>query len=147
MKVLNFETIWHSLSTDLIDVGMRSRSIRDWALRQGEKQLYQHALLDNLFTPCAIRDHYYMACRAINKSGACHLDEDAGKAIQDHDYRRRMLEYDKRIAELLDPIWEQEVMSYKLSSDERPQLSEVIETASGQKKIHLALQESSKKEE
>ena len=47
MKILNFETVWHSLSTDLIDVGMRSRSMRDWALRRGEKQLYQHALLDN----------------------------------------------------------------------------------------------------
>jgi hypothetical protein len=69
------------------------------------------------------RDPNYLACRAINNSGACHLDEDAGKAIQDHDYRRRMLEYDKRIAELLDPIWEQEVMSHELSSDERLKLS------------------------
>jgi hypothetical protein len=51
------------------------------------------------------------------------MDEDAGKAIQDHDYRRRMLEYDKRIAELLDPLWEQEVMSHELSSDERLKLS------------------------
>ena len=47
MKNLNLETIWHSLSTDLLDLGMRSKSVRDWALRHGEKLLYQHALVDN----------------------------------------------------------------------------------------------------
>ena len=60
-----------------------------------------------------------MACRAINKSGACHLDEDAGKAIQDREYRRRMVEYGKRTAELLNPIWENEVMIHQASPEEK----------------------------
>ena len=88
------------------------RSIREWQDAYGYAR--EPAEVKNLFTPCAIRDHYYVACQSIKKSGACHMDENASKAIQDLDYRRRMLEYDRRIAELLDPLWEDEVIFHEL---------------------------------
>lgn len=66
MKILNLETIWHSLSTNIIDLSMRSRSIRDWALRQGERQLYQHTLLDNPDRrPWKIQEMRYLTLRNL----------------------------------------------------------------------------------
>jgi len=92
------------------------RNIRDW--QDAYAYAREPAEVKNLFTPCAIRDHYYMACRSIKRSGACHMDENAGKAIEDQDYRRKMLAYDRRIAELLNPLWEDEVMVHELSAGE-----------------------------
>jgi len=93
------------------------RSIRKWQDAYAYNR--EPTEVNNLFAPCAIRDHYYMACRAIEKCGACHMDDDAGKAIQDQVYRRRMVEYGKRTAELLNPIWENEVMIHQASPEEK----------------------------
>jgi len=65
--------------------------------------------LGNLFRPCPIRDHYRFAHRLVSSQGAQPMDEHAAAALADPEYRRRMMEYDRRIAEVLDPLWRREV--------------------------------------
>ncbi|MGD0099247.1 MAG: hypothetical protein ABSC60_02755 [Acidobacteriota bacterium] len=42
------------------------------------------------------------------------MDEEASRAIQDCEYHTGMVEYGRRTADLLDPIWEQEIYFDKL---------------------------------
>jgi MoaA/NifB/PqqE/SkfB family radical SAM enzyme len=82
------------------------RDIRSWQkqwLGDGNRPM------NNLFTPCPIRDHYEFAWQTIRKNRAEPLDDPATRALSDPDYRRRMVEYDLQIAELLDPLWQREV--------------------------------------
>jgi MoaA/NifB/PqqE/SkfB family radical SAM enzyme len=61
----------------------------------------------NQIAPCAIRDHYKMAYRVIRKFGAKPIDEDAAAALEDPDYRRKMIEYGKAVEAITGPIWEE----------------------------------------
>jgi MoaA/NifB/PqqE/SkfB family radical SAM enzyme len=62
----------------------------------------------NLFCPCPIRDHHQFAEELIHEHDVQPLDPDARAAYDDEDYHRRMRDYDKRLQELLDPMWEEE---------------------------------------
>jgi MoaA/NifB/PqqE/SkfB family radical SAM enzyme len=61
----------------------------------------------NLFMPCPIRDHHSFAKKVIGKYDLTPLDEDAAAAVDDEEYHRRMEDYDKRLHELLDPMWKE----------------------------------------
>ena len=40
------------------------------------------------------------------------MDEEAGRAIEDQAYHAGMIEYGRKTADLLDPIWEEQI--YKI---------------------------------
>jgi len=82
-------------------------SIRAW--QQDHRKNGPEKRTRNLFAPCPIRDHYGFAHDAIRRFDARPMDEDAARAIQDREYRTGMVEYGRRTAELLDPIWERDI--------------------------------------
>jgi MoaA/NifB/PqqE/SkfB family radical SAM enzyme len=104
-------TITSALESDFF------RSIRSWQDSYAYKRRPEE--MQNLFMPCAIWDHFDVACRAIENCGARPMDESAAASIRDQDYREKMLTYGRELAELLDPIWEREALAY-----ERPEKSE-----------------------
>ena len=85
------------------------KAIRTWQDAYGYRRPATE--VKNYFLPCPIRDHYKFAYRAIQRFNTKPLDQDAARAIVDADYRKRLLEYDERLKQLLDPLWEREVMA------------------------------------
>ncbi len=68
---------------------------------------YNGKKVQNLFMPCPIRDHYKFAHNTIKRFDARPMDDDAAKAMADPGYRNRMMDYDARLKERLDPMWEE----------------------------------------
>ncbi|MCK8603715.1 radical SAM protein [Desulfoferrobacter suflitae] len=85
-------------------------AIRGWQAAYGYAQPPDR--VQNLFRPCPIRDHYGFAYHAIQTTGARPLNKEAADALADSQYRGCMLTYDQRLAELLDPCWQVDVLSY-----------------------------------
>lgn len=71
----------------------------------------------NLFCPCPIRDHHQFAEQMISEHEVTPLDPDARAAYDDEEYHKRMREYDSRLEELLDPLWEKEFESEKAGQE------------------------------
>ena len=86
-------------------------AIRTWQ----QEWLNGQKKVGNLFRPCPIRDHYEFAYRTIKANQAQPMDEHAARALADSEYRRRMVDYDRRVAKLLDPIWQREVYPQQCS--------------------------------
>ena len=63
----------------------------------------------NLFVPCPIRDHYAFALHAISHHQAKPMDEDAARSLADPSYHAGMIEFGRKTAELLNPIWEEQI--------------------------------------
>jgi len=61
--------------------------------------------IGNLLMPCSIRDHYDNFRENILTEEAKPEEENAGLALEDPEYRVRMREFDERLKELADPIW------------------------------------------
>jgi len=74
----------------------------DYAAKQG-----------NWTLPCPIRDHYKEMRKFIDKYEPQPIDEPAKQALEDKEYRRKMINYDKNLAEVMDPIWEKEYKKSK----------------------------------
>jgi len=70
--------------------------------------------IQNWILPCPIRDHYKEMKKFIDEYQPTPIDESAKEALQDKEYREKMINYDKSLAELLNPIWEKE---YKKSKE------------------------------
>jgi len=81
------------------------KAIRAWQRSYGYgKPPWQ---VKNQIAPCVIRDHYKTAYTIIRKFGAKPIDEDAAAALQDEEYRRKMIEYGKEVEKATGPIWEE----------------------------------------
>ncbi|RKX79618.1 MAG: radical SAM protein [Spirochaetes bacterium] len=48
MLGLQFSDLWQAMSTEFIDAAVKFRPIRKWALKQGEKQLYETYVVNNV---------------------------------------------------------------------------------------------------
>ena len=74
------------------------------------QESYNHncdpATSGNLIRPCFIRDHHKVAHDLFIKTEAKPGYESAAVSLKDKGYYNRMTQYDKELAELLDPIWE-----------------------------------------
>ena len=65
----------------------------------------------NLFMPCPIRDHYHVAHKTIQNFSAEPIDINAARALEDGEYQRKMIEYDREVARRLDPLWDEKIYS------------------------------------
>ena len=92
------------------------RSWQDDYLRGGKR-------VKNLFLPCPMRDHYDFAHKLVTSQAAKPMDENAAAALEDSEYRRRMMEYNGHTAELLDPLWQREVYPRQEEAHEREKTS------------------------
>lgn len=61
--------------------------------------------MGNMLAECAIRDHYQMLNRVVKKHHAKPEDEAASQALNDEDYRKKMIEYGKKLKNIMDPVW------------------------------------------
>jgi len=94
--------------TDALDSPMMVRG-REWQCSyQGHPgEVYRdEEKVGNLLRPCSIRDHYDNFRKNILTPEARPEEANAQLALEDNEYRRRMCEFDKRLAELADPIWD-----------------------------------------
>ena len=78
-------------------------AIRRWQYDYASKQ-------GNWLMPCAIRDHHEMCRRLLETYHPEPEDEMAAAALQDEDYHRGLVEYDRRLAELTEDIWRREYL-------------------------------------
>lgn len=84
------------------------RSIRRWQDDYAYAQPPER--VNNLVTPCPIRDHYAEAFGLVRGFNARAVDVNAEKAIADPEYRRRMIAYGSEIRSLTEEMWEAEFM-------------------------------------
>jgi hypothetical protein len=58
-----------------------------------------------------VRDHPEIARDVVVKFGARPMNQEAADALTDPGYRAGMDAYSERLGELLDPVWEREIVS------------------------------------
>ncbi len=83
------------------------RKIREWqdeyAYRRPPSQK------DNLILPCPIRDHHDVIYSILNESPRISpCDNFARECLHDRDYHLNLIEYDERLRQVIDPVWESE---------------------------------------
>jgi len=67
--------------------------------------------------PCPIRDHYKEIREFIDEDKPQPIDESAKQALQDKEYAEKMINYDKALTEIFDPIWKKEYKKSKKIED------------------------------
>jgi MoaA/NifB/PqqE/SkfB family radical SAM enzyme len=80
------------------------KGIRDWQLSYN--YMCQPNVRGNEIRPCFIRDHYEKAHDILIKTESKYGYEMAGICLHDQDYYDKMKQYDEKLAELLDPVWQ-----------------------------------------
>jgi len=60
--------------------------------------------------PCIIRDHHRDFRRILETTEPDPEDDAAFQALVDPEYHEGLIRYDEAVAQLLDPIWEQEYL-------------------------------------
>ncbi len=81
--------------------------------RNGRKWQQEYGLTNqmkpsNWICQCSIRDHYKNFKYNICTPGIKPENQDAADAMNDPEYEKIMIEFDRKLAELSDPIWEKE---------------------------------------
>ncbi len=65
----------------------------------------------NYLTPCPMRDHYADMLKMLKEHKTRPIDASAAEALRDEKYQSGLMEYDTKLSELLDPIWERETLA------------------------------------
>lgn len=83
--------------------------IRKWQEAYGKKR--NETAGGNQLLPCPIRDHYAFAHSIICELKAKPIDISGEEALNDEQYRKGMLQYDKEIKKYMDPIWQEQFIA------------------------------------
>jgi hypothetical protein len=97
----------------LVDVWLHPffARLRSWQDQySNEKRYTKGSRHGNWMMPCPIRDHYDEFFEILREFGPEPVDENAREAMHDPAYRRGMIEYDRAVACLFDPIWKKKYM-------------------------------------
>jgi len=105
--VANINEVYKNGGTlnDILDKPFLQRIRRwqdDYALKQKPEDM------GNWIMPCPIRDHYKEMRQFIEEDKPQPIDSAAEQALHDEEYKKKMINYDKSLAEVFDPIWENE---------------------------------------
>lgn len=87
---------------DIINSGF-FKDIRKWQFEYGYKQSQDKH--KNWIMPCFIRDHRGKFLEVINKHNVKPADDDASVALKDDGFNKGLIDYDKEMHELTDPVW------------------------------------------
>ncbi|AKJ63785.1 radical SAM/SPASM domain-containing protein [Kiritimatiella glycovorans] len=82
------------------------REIRAWQKEYGYAQ--EAESVGNWLCPCIVRDHFEVLRDAVRRTGARPLNREAAEALEDPDYVRGMIDYDRELEEKTEPIWTHE---------------------------------------
>ncbi len=80
---------------------------REWQRKYGQAQPHNP---NNWLMPCSIRDHYDTFRRNILPNHAKGESEEAEESLNDNEYYKKLVQYDKKLEELTQDIWEEEYM-------------------------------------
>ncbi len=106
----NGKHIGDALAADMMKRG------RKW---QVDTQLTTADKVSNLLMPCSIRDHYANFRKAIHTKDARGENSIADDILEDSTYYQSLTDYDDKLHELADPIWEKEYLNTKKKVEER----------------------------
>jgi len=73
---------------------------KDYGFQKGEET-------GNLMMPCPVRDHFSQYIQMIKKAGATPVADDCYIDIDDPVLLQKFNEYDARLKQELDPVWEE----------------------------------------
>ena len=96
------KTLTDALFSDLF------KGVRDWQLSYNYMRP-PHSR-GNEIRPCFIRDHHKEAHDLFIKTGAKPAYPSAELSLKDQNYYNKMVQYDGKLAKLLDPIWEEKYL-------------------------------------
>lgn len=85
------------------------KDIRRWQDEYGYKRKPEEH--GNWIIPCFIRDHHDEFMETLKKHKPKSIDEDADIAINDEDYHKRLIEYNKKMKSLTEKIWEEKYIA------------------------------------
>ncbi len=105
------KTLTDALYSDLF------KGVRDWQLSYNF--MCKPDVRGNEIRPCFIRDHHKEAHDLFIKTGAKPGYPSAAICLHDHDYYNKMIQYDEKLAELLDPIWEEQYLESDKKEDKK----------------------------
>jgi MoaA/NifB/PqqE/SkfB family radical SAM enzyme len=103
----------YSRGENLIDVWRKPffARLRDWQGAYSNEKLYtKGSRHGNWMMPCPIRDHYDEFSGMLREFSPAPDDDNARAAMSDPAYRRGMIEYNRAVAALFDPIWKERYM-------------------------------------
>ncbi len=90
--------------------------IRAWQYQYGFRNREGRLGWDgNLIMPCPIRDHYAEFSEMVKGFDLVPVDENAAAALKDPDYRQGLIDYNRAVAALLDPVWKSRYIEDKNS--------------------------------
>lgn len=87
---------------DIINSGF-FKDIRKWQFEYGYKRPAEEH--KNWIMPCFIRDHRGKFLEVIKKHNVNPADDDAAVALKDDGFNKGLINYDKEMHELTDPVW------------------------------------------
>ena len=105
------KTLTDALFSDLF------KGVRDWQLSYNF--MCKPDVRGNEIRPCFIRDHHKEAHDLFIKTGAKPGYPSAAICLHDQDYYNKMIQYDEKLAELLDPIWEEQYLEFDEKEDKK----------------------------
>lgn len=82
------------------------QDIKDWQKSYG--YLQDRKEIKNRITPCFIRDHHKEFLEITKKYSVKPIDKPAEDTLHSEEYHKQMIEYNKNLAKLLDPVWEKD---------------------------------------
>lgn len=105
------KTLTDALYSDLF------KGVRDWQLSYNF--MCPPNIRGNEIRPCFIRDHHKVAHDLFVKTKAKPGYPSAAICLRDPDYYQKMIQYDEKLAELLDPIWEEKYLESDNTKDKK----------------------------
>ncbi len=96
------KTLTDALFSDLLT------GVRDW--QKSYSYMCPPDCRGNEILPCIIRDHHKVMHDLAIKTGAKPGYKSAEVSLHDPEYYNAMIQYDKEVAELIDPIWEEKYL-------------------------------------
>jgi predicted RNA polymerase sigma factor len=107
----NGKTLVDALFSDFMKNG------REWIRSYGQAHPHEPK---NWLMPCSIRDHYDNFRKNILPDHAKGESQEAEETLRNDEYYRRLVQYDRKLEELTEDIWEEE---YKKTEKEESQSS------------------------
>ncbi len=88
-------------------------ALKSGLMKNGRKWQDDYGMIDakepkNLLMPCSIRDHYDNFRKNILNQNIEPADSYAEESLKDDEFYNRLVEYDNRLCQLTQPIWEKE---------------------------------------
>jgi MoaA/NifB/PqqE/SkfB family radical SAM enzyme len=87
--------------------------VRNWQKNYGYMQ--HRDKVGNRLMPCPIRDHHNEMLNILRKNNVKALDPFAEEALKSDLYHEQLIEYDKKLAHVFDPVWECDFVNHKIA--------------------------------